>query len=94
MRKRKYEHSANENFTPDSLKENIDSVWQREYPEEYTRVTGKKPRVETDDDIPKAEIHNLVGTALLKSDILPLNLHLVAALVNYSRLLGLISIIV
>lgn len=94
MRKRKYAHSSNDNFAPDSLKENIDIIWQRKFPAKFARVSDAAALESlmmnhaVEDDIPKAHIHNLVGTALLKSDILPLNLQLVAELVpnaEYNR---------
>ena len=35
MRKRKYAHSSSDQFTPDSLKEDIDYIWAREFPEKF-----------------------------------------------------------
>lgn len=88
MRKRKYAHCSDAHFAPDTLKENIDILWQREYPAKFARVHDAAAvekiiaHHSTDDGIPKAEIHNLVGTALLKSELLPLDLHLIAQLVG------------
>ena len=82
MRKRKYAHSSSDQFTPDSLKEDIDYIWAREFPEKFARLTDKRIEEDDTDNIPRAEIHNLVGTAMLKSDMLPLDLHLVAELVR------------
>ena len=81
MRKRKYAHSSSDQFTPDSLKEDLDFIWAKKFPKKFARLTGKTIEEETD-NIPRAEIHNLVGTAMLKSDMLPLDLHLVAELVR------------
>ena len=82
MRKRKYAHSAQDTFTPDSLKEDIDVIWEREHGAKYMRVTQKPAAIQ--DDVPTAEIHNLVATSMLKSDILPLDLKKVSELVPNS----------
>ena len=82
MRKRKYAHSSHDQFQSDTLQEDIQYIWKREFPEKFARLTGKKIEEDENDNIPRAEIHNLVGTALLKSDMLPLDLHLVAELVR------------
>ena len=82
MRKRKYAHSCEDKFTPDTLKEDIDNYWREICPQKVSRVSQKNSaHIVEDDEIPKAEIHNLVSTALLQSEILPLDLQLVSKLV-------------
>lgn len=83
MRKRTYCHREQHLYKPDNLVENITVFWGAWEREQRRRLGlgdegGDNAK---DDDIPESYVHNIVGTALLKSDILPLSLKLVSELV-------------
>jgi transcription initiation factor TFIID TATA-box-binding protein len=83
MRKRKYSHlehvSLGSGFCdiseiPQSKRAVIPST------NASARRTDDAKEQDAHDDTPEAQIHNLVGTALIQSSVLPLNLHMIARL--------------
>lgn len=62
MRKRKYSHTSNEKYKEDNLTEIIEE-WN-----------SKRKKKQVMSDVPKAEIHNLVGTTQIICNCIPLSL--------------------
>lgn len=83
MRKRKYSHRDEDSYRPDTLREDIDKLWLQLHPEKLRRFekSAHAAPEEEGEAMPLATTHNIVGTALLKSELLPLQLRVVSELV-------------
>lgn len=67
MRKRKYGHRDKKLRVDDVMVEDIQSFWEQK-------------NEDWDENMPKANIHNLVGTAFIECNFKPLNLHFISRL--------------
>ncbi len=72
MRKRKYGHRDKKLRVDDVLVEDIQSFWDQKEDNE-------------EDGVPRANIHNLVGTAFIECSVKPLNLHFISRLLPNTK---------